>query len=398
MNTVTATRLARISTLTLSGALALSACAVPFGGDDGGEIATVDVEGVTPQEPTPTAAETASQVVDNDDAGESVASPATTAPLADDEAVETSETTAPAVGADGFIVDDRIDGVSLVYKRIEIQFGQIVITNQTLEDHLSGEIDPERDDNDKLLLVEVILTNDGDGSVNVPRELFQLGDADNLLVGAEDAADRRGDTAYSFDLDSKTSEKGWLAFPFIDGDLETTFFEVSEGGAVPERLVLAAGATQPTTPYWVELGPQALASDLAINPPTGNCGWLVSAEVDRAGVGLEGVDFSKITRANAGERVIEVDVTFTYISPTGSSSVCATLGPTKDEVGPRLRINGRLTTHLTTAGLDRVDPSTSKTFTYWFVVPSGSYDVEIVTQEEAVFGSWSVDLPPLPGE
>ena len=393
MYSVTSKKLVRLSSLAVASTLALSACATPFGGDDGGEIATVDVEGVTPEEPTPETSEVQAAEQSTDS---TASSPVTTAP--NNDPVETSETVAPVVGADGSIIDERLDGTTVVYKRIEIQFGQMVITNQTLEGHLSGEIDPERDNNDDVLLVEVTLTNDGDGSVDIPLDLFRLGDADNLLVGVEDATDRRGDTAYSFSLDSKTSEKGWLAFPFIDGDLDTSFIEVSEGGAVPERVVLAPGATQRVSPYWVELGPQPAVSDLAINPTSGNCGWLVTAQVDRAGAGLEGVDFSNITRANSGERIIEVDVTYTYDAPTGDGSVCVSLGPTKDEVGPRLRIDGRLTTHLAVRGTDRVDPNTSKTVTYWFVVPTGDYDFEIVTQDEAAFGSWSVDFPPLPGE
>lgn len=383
--TAPARRAARLSTLVLAaGMLFASGCGLPFP-DNGEDIsADVAVGGTKTESSAERATESTIPVLDDRTLED------TTEPTLAD---PTQDATAPSEPAPSVAIDTRFDGRSMRYLGIDIELGDFITTNQTLEEYL-GSLPPT--DDTQTLLVEVSITNGSSGTVSVPSDVLGLRLASGEWVPVDEMRETDGDRLTTVQPATQATERVVLEFPTVD--LVGASFEVSEASTIAESIPLTAEETTAGS-YLIELPGQLPVADLESPSLWPSCGYLWTGEVLSGSVTVEGVDGRRLERATKGQRwiAIEMRVEYEATSVTGSSP-CDDYGVAVNEVDPRLVIDGVAASSLNSVAGDRIATGTAVTVEYWFQIPVEASEIELTDVGGTRIAIWNLDLPRLEGE
>lgn len=295
----------------------------------------------------------------------------------------------PAIAFDG-----RARGRSATYLGLEITLGSLIFTNQDLEEYTT---DADPSDDRETIVVEVSVTNSGRSQVTVPEELFAIELASGERIAPDDLRSPDGDSLWAIQPQAQATEHALLAFAEVD--LAGASFVIAEAGAIAEYIPLDGPAPEPE-PYRVELATLPAVADLRSPSPWDGCDYAWTGEVVAATVGLEGVDGSRLDRADLNERWLAIELLVTNTT-TGAAefSPCNTSGMAVTAVDPRLRIDGVAISGESPGRIgDRIDEAASTVVQYWFPIGASTPRVELTDVYGAVIAAWDLDLPAARGE
>lgn len=373
------------------GMLVASGCSVPFGGGGDDISAEVDVGGSSSNlKSSEVTRETqqaeAGSLLDVDDAPASD-SPAAS-PIEGDDADPTTTALAPRTS-----VDTRFSGRSMQYVGIDLQLGDFITTNLSLEEYLGSQ--PPTDD-DEVLLVEVAVTNRSTGTVSVPSSVLGLRLASGEWIPATEMRETEGDSLSTVRPATQATERVVLEFPVTD--LAGASFEISEATTIAEFIPLTAEASV-VPPSTIELPGEFLVAELESPSLWPSCGYIWTGEVLSARVAVEGVDGRRAERAAKGQRWVAVEMRTTYDATTVTGwSPCDDYGLGVSEINPRLVIDGIPESSVNSISGDRLDVGTAVVTEFWFQIPVETQEMALTDIDGTVIAAWVLDLPPARGE
>lgn len=383
-------RARRLSAVTLAATMLLaSGCSLPFA--DGGDDISADVQvgssasNIKSSETTREDEATDSQAVRDGDE-----TPTTESGVVGDDSTpsEGDDVLAPLTS-----IDTRFNGRSMQYLGIDIQLGDFITTNQTLQQYL-GSLSPT--DDDQVLLVEVAVTNQSSGTVGIPRGVLGLRLPSGEWVPAAEMRAADGDTVSTIRPETQATERVVLEFPAID--IAGANFEISEATTIAESIPLTAAETAPA-PSTIELAGQVATTGLESPSLWPSCGYSWTGEVLSARIAVEGVDGRLLERATKGQRWVAVEMRATYDATTvAGSSPCDDYGLNVGELSPRLVIDGVSESPVNDTFSDRIDTGSALTAEFWFQIPVETQLIELTDVGGTVIAAWMLDLPSVPGE
>lgn len=380
----------RLTSATLMAAMLFaSGCSLPFA-DSGDDIsAEVEVGSSASNIKTSEASGESEQVSDGavrdgDD------TPTTESSVVGDE--PTPSTTEPVL-APSTAIDTRFNGRSMQYLGIDIQLGDFITTNQTLEQYL-GSLDPT--DADQVLLIEVAVTNRSSGTVAIPMGVLGLRLPSGEWVPAEQMRETDGDSVGTVRPATQATERVVLEFPPID--LVGASFEISEATTIAESIPLTPEETTAASPT-IDLPGQVTVIGLESPSLWPSCGYSWTGEVLSGRITVEGVDGRLLERATKGQRWVAIEMRATYGATVATgSSPCDDYGIAVNEISPRLVIDGVPETSVNSVPGDRIKIGTAATAEFWFQIPVDTQEIELTDIAGTRIAFWSLAIPLLPGE
>lgn len=290
-------------------------------------------------------------------------------------------------------VDTRFNGRSMQYLGIDIQLGDFITTNQSLQEYL-GSLEPT--DDDEVLLIEIAVTNRSSGTVTIPLGVLGLRLPSGEWVPADEMRETDGDTVSTVRPATQATERVVLEFPAID--IVGASFEISEASTIAESIPLTAEVTI-VTPSTIELPGQVAVGGLESPSLWSACGYAWTGEVLSARIAVEGVDGDLLERATKGQRWVAVEMRATYDATIADgSSPCDDYGIAVSEISPRLVIDGVPGTSLNYTSGDRFQPGTAVTAEFWFQIPVETQEIELTDVGGTRIAIWDLALPLLDGE
>lgn len=374
-----------------AGMVMASSCTVPFL-DDGEGSATEDISaevGVSGVDLGDTTKITDGRGDLDADVGE--AQPVDSTATSPDETTSSGgdEDPAPVLA-----VDSRFNGRSVEYLGIGVELGDLIVTNQTVDEYVAAE-DPT--DDDRILILEIAVTNTGNGTVTVPEGVFGIELSSGERIAPLDMTATDGDFRSTLRPAAQATERALLIFP--DVNIAGGSFVISEGTAIPLYIPLDPAVPVPE-PYVMELAGQPAVSGLQAPSLWDGCAYQWTGEVIGARIVLDGVENNRLVRANKGERWLAVQIRATNNTPSGNEFYpCNTIGVAHGDLSPRLRIDGfaMSSTNYQQIGA-RIEEDASATMEFFFPISVDTTEMEVADVDGNVVASFVVDLPAVPGE
>ncbi len=381
----------RVATSVLTAGLLFTAsCGNPLAEDAQDISADVDVSGAASK--SPSGEGTTRDVVETPE-NESAPSEPTSDPD-DDEPANGTSTPESDDSAPFVEVDTRFNGRSTEYVGIDFTLGDLTVTNQTLTQFTAG-AEPTGDD--RILVIEVAVTNRGNGTVTVPIELIGIELNNGERLAPDGAQESDGASVYTIRPAAQATERVLLEFPAVD--LTGARFVVSEANAIPQYIPFDPALIVADT-YSLELPGKAPVAGLRSPSPWVSCNYAWSGQALSARILLDGVNGGQYQRANIGRRWLLIELQATNNTGSGNDFYpCNTAGMAISEIEPRLRIDGVSmgpSNRVSVSG--RIDEDVTATVDYWFPIDADTAFVELTDVNGTVIGSWELDLPTVPGE